>query len=55
MLDRHYISANNSIFVYFSAIQTEDYRTLGEGQKVELDVTEGSHRKPQASNVRVVR
>jgi CspA family cold shock protein len=47
--------SGDDIFVHFSAIQTEGYKTLDEGQKVEFDVTEGNRGKPQASNVRVVR
>ncbi len=47
--------SGKDIFVHFSAIQTEGYRTLDEGQKVEFDITEGNRGKPQASNVRVVR
>ncbi len=39
------------VFVHFSAIQTEGYKSLEEGQSVEFDVTEGPKGK-QASNVR---
>jgi CspA family cold shock protein len=38
------------IFVHFSAIQGEGYKTLEEGQQVEFDITEGE-RGPQAANV----
>ena len=38
------------IFVHFSAINAEGFKTLEEGQKVEFDVTQ-SDRGPQASNV----
>ncbi|MBN2604321.1 MAG: cold-shock protein [Bacilli bacterium] len=38
------------IFVHFSAIGGEGFKTLDEGQKVEFDVVEGD-RGPQASNV----
>lgn len=41
------------VFVHFSAIQTEGFKTLDEGQKVEFDVTEGN-RGPQAANVVVL-
>ena len=41
------------VFVHFSAIQTEGYKSLEEGQPVEFDVTEGPKGK-QASNVRPV-
>lgn len=38
------------LFVHFSAIQTDGYRTLEEGQAVEFEVGEGA-RGPQAVNV----
>ena len=39
------------VFVHFSAIQTQGYKSLDEGQKVEFDVTQGP-KGPQAENVR---
>jgi cold shock protein len=41
------------LFVHFSAIQGDGYRTLNEGQKVEYEATQGQ-KGPQASNVRVI-
>ncbi|HEX2980129.1 MAG TPA: cold-shock protein [Anaerolineaceae bacterium] len=38
------------VFVHFSAIQTEGYRTLAEGQKVEFSVERGP-KGLQAANV----
>lgn len=38
------------VFVHFSAIQGEGFKTLEEGQKVEFEITEGD-RGPQATNV----
>ncbi len=38
------------VFVHFSAIRAEGYRTLEEGQKVEFTVTEGD-KGPQAQDV----
>ncbi len=38
------------VFVHFSAIQSEGFKTLDEGQDVEFDVVEGN-RGPQAANV----
>lgn len=38
------------VFVHFSAIQTEGFKTLEEGQAVEFDVVEGN-RGEQAANV----
>lgn len=41
------------VFVHFSAIQSEGYRNLEEGQRVEFNVEEGP-KGPQATNVTVV-
>ncbi len=41
---------NKDIFVHFSAIQTEGYKTLAEGDQVEFEVKDGD-RGPQAANV----
>ena len=41
------------MFVHFSAIQGEGYRTLEEGQSVEFDVGPG-RKGEEAQNVRVV-
>ncbi len=38
------------VFVHFSAIQGEGFKTLDEGQEVEFDVVEGN-RGSQAANV----
>ena len=38
------------VFVHFSAITGEGFKTLDEGQSVEFDVVEGP-RGPQAANV----
>ncbi|MBS4762014.1 cold-shock protein [Carnobacteriaceae bacterium zg-ZUI252] len=38
------------LFVHFTAIQTDGYRTLEEGQAVEFEIGEGA-RGPQAVNV----
>lgn len=41
------------VFVHFSAIQVEGYKSLEEGQSVEFEVTQGPKGK-QAANVRPV-
>ncbi|MDB5056112.1 MAG: cold shock cspc [Bacilli bacterium] len=38
------------VFVHFSAIQSEGFKSLDEGQSVEFDIVEGA-RGPQAANV----
>ena len=38
------------VFVHFSAIQGDGFKTLDEGQNVEFDIVEGP-RGPQAANV----
>lgn len=39
------------VFVHFSAIQTDGYKSLKEGQKVEFDIIQGTQ-GAQADNVR---
>jgi len=41
---------SKDVFVHFSAITMEGFKTLSENQEVEFDVTEGP-KGPQASNV----
>lgn len=41
------------VFVHFSAIQKDGFKTLEEGQEVEFDIVNGN-RGPQASNVTLV-
>ncbi len=41
------------VFVHFSAIQVDGFKTLDEGQAVEYDVNEGE-KGPQASNVKKI-
>ncbi len=42
--------SDQDVFVHFSAIQSDGFRTLAEGQAVTFDVEEGP-KGPQASNV----
>ena len=41
------------VFVHFSAIQADGYRSLEEGQRVEFDVVQGQ-KGPQAEAVRAI-
>ena len=40
----------DDVFVHFSAINEEGFKTLAEGQEVEFEIVEGP-RGPQAANV----
>ena len=43
----------DDVFVHFSNIQAEGYKTLDEGQTVEFEITKGQ-KGDQAENVRVI-
>jgi CspA family cold shock protein len=43
----------DDVFVHYSAIQTNGYKSLDENQQVEFDVTQGP-KGPQAENVRPI-
>jgi CspA family cold shock protein len=47
-----FISVENGddVFVHFSAIQGEGFKSLEEGQAVDFEITQGN-RGPQAANV----
>ena len=47
------VDGGRDVFVHFSAIQMDGYRSLEEGQRIEFDI-ENSDRGPQASAVRAV-
>ena len=42
--------SGQDVFVHFSSIQGEGFKSLAEGQKVEFDIIQGE-KGPQASNV----
>ena len=44
------VEGENDVFVHFSAIQTDGFKTLEEGQAVTFEVEQGN-RGPQAVNV----
>ena len=45
------VDGGRDVFVHFSAIQSDGYRSLEEGQRVEFEITQ-SDRGPQAEAVR---
>ncbi len=48
------VDGGDDVFVHFSAIQSNGFRTLEEGQHVEFEIVQGQ-RGLQAANVVVVR
>ena len=46
-------SGGKDVFVHFSSIGAEGYKSLAEGAKVEFEATEGQ-KGPQATNVRLI-
>ena len=47
------VDGGQDVFVHYSAIAAEGYRSLEEGQRVEFEVTQGQ-KGPQADQVRPV-
>lgn len=47
------VDGGADVFVHYSAIQMDGYRTLEEGQRVEFEISQGQ-KGPQADMVRVV-
>jgi cold shock protein len=47
------VDGGRDVFVHYSAIQQDGYRSLDEGQRVEFDVEQGD-RGPQATSVRTL-
>ncbi|GIN38114.1 MULTISPECIES: cold-shock protein CspD [Heyndrickxia] len=44
------VEGGDDVFVHFTAIQGEGFKTLEEGQEVSFEIVEGN-RGPQAANV----
>ncbi|MGR5984669.1 cold-shock protein CspD [Bacillus cytotoxicus] len=44
------VEGGDDVFVHFSAIQSEGFKTLEEGQEVSFEIVEGN-RGPQVANV----
>jgi CspA family cold shock protein len=47
------VEGDKDVFVHYSAIQQEGFKTLKEGDTVEFDVVEGQ-KGPQAANVAIL-
>ncbi|MGL5380610.1 cold-shock protein [Clostridium sp.] len=50
-----FITADNGedVFAHFSAIQTDGFKSLEEGQKVSFNIVQGA-RGPQAENITIL-
>ncbi|SCH45612.1 MULTISPECIES: cold-shock protein CspD [unclassified Romboutsia] len=47
------VEGGDDVFVHFTAIQTDGFKSLEDGQKVSFNIVEGS-RGPQAENVTIL-
>ncbi len=47
------VEGGNDVFAHFSAIKSDGYKTLEEGQKVSFDIVQGA-RGPQAENITIL-
>ena len=47
------VEGEEDVFVHFSSITGDGYKSLEEGQKVQFDIVDGE-RGPQAANVRKI-
>lgn len=47
------VEGGNDVFAHFSAIKSDGYKSLEEGQKVSFDIVQGA-RGPQAENITIL-
>jgi CspA family cold shock protein len=47
------VDGGRDVFVHYSAIEMDGYRSLDQGQRVEFEITQGE-RGPQAESVRML-
>lgn len=47
------VEGGEDVFAHFSAIQTDGFKSLEEGQKVSFEIVEGA-RGPQADNITIL-
>ncbi|MEG1311249.1 MAG: cold-shock protein [Romboutsia sp.] len=47
------VDGGSDVFAHFSAIQTDGFKSLEEGQRVSFDIVDGA-RGPQAANITVL-
>jgi len=52
--DNKDVNNGKDVFVHYSGIEGEGFRTLNLGDKVEFEIEEGKNGKPEARNVRKV-
>ena len=45
----------SDVFVHYSAIQSDGYKSLKEGDAVEFDIVQGEKGRPQADAVKLLR
>ena len=44
-------STGADVFIHYSSIQTDGYKSLKEGDEIDFDIVDGDSGRPQAANV----